>query len=119
MTLEQMTRLLALGLVLAGGLAPNLYLPASSWFGQQRWRYRDVMLLCTVFTAITVLPSPDLSEVGHSVMVERALGLFMIVSVWAVIKRRQSHPWRALGFDSGTALMHALWALRIALAIAS
>src|SRR5207237_9482825 len=94
----------------------------SPFLSNQRWGYGGVIIVF-VATTISAFISPP-AVVGGSGLRLWAIdyglaGALMTVSVWAVVRSKHRHPWRALGLDPSSALCNALWALRIGLGVIS
>jgi len=104
------------------GLVPSRYEPSSSFFANQRWGYRGIVIVMGVITTLNLVPLPRgafTSGWPRWAIAPVSVAVILIASVWAVVRWSQRRPWRALGFEPSTALYHWLWAMRIALGIAS
>ena len=113
---------LPLVVVTLAGLVPSRYEPDTPFLANQRWRYRDfIIVFCVLSVSVFVPPARVLirKEMLPSAIIAGSTALLIVVSVWGVVRRKQRRPWRALGFDPTTALTNTLWSLRIGLGVVS
>src|SRR5262249_16587457 len=121
-TTYDLTSLIPFVAVVLMGFAPSRHEPESSFLANQRWCYRDLVVVIGVITALGFLPVPRGSFTDgwpRWAIIPALIALLIMASVWAAVRWRQPRPWRALGFEPSTAPYNALWALRIALGLAS
>jgi membrane protease YdiL (CAAX protease family) len=119
---ETVAVVLPLVIVILAGLVPSRHEPDTPFLANQRWRYRDLIIVfCVLSVSVFVSPARVLTRMGMllSAIIAGSTALLIIVSVWGVVRRRQRRPWRALGFDPTTALTNTLWSLRIGLGVIS
>ena len=111
-----------LGIVLLVGMLSYRYEPEESLLAHQQWRYRHFVIVWCVFTAsqfVGVPPSVMRWPEWAWTVSYAFTGAVIIVSVWGAVRWNQPSVWRAVGFDRSTALLNIVWALRIALGVAS
>jgi len=121
-TSETLTSVVPFIAVILMGFVPSRHEPESSFLANQRWRYRDLVIVMGVVTLMNFVPVPRGSFTDgwpRWAIIPALIAFLIMASVWAPVRWRQPRPWRALGFEPSTALYNALWALRIALGLAA
>jgi len=121
-TSETLTSVVPFIAVILMGFVPSRHEPESSFLANQRWRYRDLVIVMGVVTLMNFVPVPRGSFTDgwpRWAIIPALIAFLIMASVWAAVRWRQPRPWRALGFEPSTAPYNALWALRIALGLAS
>src|SRR5882762_3720854 len=119
---ETVAVVLPLVIVILAGLVPSRHEPDTPFLANQRWRYRDLIIVfCVLSVSVFVSPARVLTRMGMlpSAIIAGSTALLIIVSIWGVVRRKQRRPWRALGFDPTTAVTNTLWSLRIGLGVIS
>jgi membrane protease YdiL (CAAX protease family) len=118
---EHLIIIVLLGALLLVGLVPSRHEPDSSFLANQRWRYRDLIIVWGVLTVIAFVPGPGMSKMTGLPLwaVDALTTLLFAATAWGVVRWNHRQPWRALGINPSTAFYDTLWSLRIALGVAS
>jgi membrane protease YdiL (CAAX protease family) len=119
---EALRAILPLLITMLAGMAPSRHDPPSPFFANQQWRYRDVVFVLAIITAIDLTPVPRLSvtaPIWASAIINGSIAFIILASVWSLVRLRHRRPWRALGFDPSMAIYNTLWSLRIVLGLVS
>jgi hypothetical protein len=113
---------LPLVILLVTGFVPDRHVPSSPLLASQRWGWRDLIIMWTVLIGIQLGPVLGASAVTGMrlwALNYATICSVMLVTVWLLVRRHQSHPWRALGFDTTTALCDAMGSVRLGAGIVS
>ena len=108
--------------VIAAALVPSRGEPDSPFFANQRWHYRDVIIVLGAITAsqfVSAHNGTKATEMWLWAIDNGSTELLIIASVWGVVRWKHRRPWRALGLDPTTAIGNTLWSLRIGLGVVS
>src|SRR5882762_6574158 len=96
---ETVAVVLPLVIVILAGLVPSRYEPDTPFLANQRWRYRDLIIVfCVLSVSVFVPPARMLTRMGmlSSAIIAGARALLIIISVWCVVRRKQRRlggPW--------------------------
>ena len=118
---EDLIAVLSLVVVMLAGLVRSRYEPDSPFLANQRWRYRDLVILWGVLTVIHFVPGPGVSRMTGLPLwaIDGLSTLLLSATAWGVVRRKHRRPWRALGFCPHRAFHDTLWSLRIGLGVVS
>ena len=121
LTTESAIALLLLAIVvIAGFVRPRFSIGTGPvLLSNQKWGYRDFVVVWVILTMISVLTSPGIVRLTEIpiLTVDAITALCIAASVWAVVRLNEQRPWRALGLNPSTAYFEILWSLRIGLGI--
>src|SRR3989442_7634119 len=112
---EHLITIVSLGVLLLVGLVPSRHEPDSSFLANQRWRYRDLIIVWGVLTAVDFAPSPSVSRMTGLPLwaIDGLATILFAATVCGDVRWKHRRPWRALGFDQSTAFYDTVWSLRI------
>src|SRR3989442_12628600 len=94
---EHLITIVSLGVLLLVGLVPSRHEPDSSFLANQRWRYRDLIIVWGVLTVIDFAPRQGVSKMtGLPLWVIDGLAtLLFAATVWSVVRWKHRRPWGA------------------------